>query len=473
MNGINQNYSRYEGESLTAIARNPSAIKSVFLSSTFEDLKEYIKEVQITIREAGLFCSTESWITAYVPTVDECKSRLDNSDKYLGIFAYWYGSIPQDHDISITHLEFTWAEEKWREASDSIAIMMPEELGESEKCLRENASTLILGRYEQEEVHENYLKAFHSKIGVDDRNRWLMLNRFNNLARLCARVSLICAEWKGITPMEAAQGNVEILENNDFKRTATNEELGSLGRDQQFADLKKIVNKVLDFSEVPAIGFIVSGEKDAGQYEFLQHLIRRKKIRIRPTEIGRPQIEQYDLDSLFQWARGSLGIAPFDDETNVLEKLAEAIHNELQEESLCLILDEIHRYSGGVASFYETFWSPLYAELEKLQRQNPASNQLLVFIVDYSGKWGKWNGITKIASGNQIKQSDYRKMFLLKLESFTRVDILNWFDEIDISGNNARRKYLLDVALNDINNQDDGTPQEVFRKLRKENLWNE
>jgi hypothetical protein len=347
---------------------------------------------------------------------------------------------------------------------------MPEELSEAGQYLKGNAAQLIPGRYTEEE-HNNYLKTFHGE--VDDRNRWRMIIRFNDLTELCVRVALICKQWAGITPMEAALGNVEICEKNDFKRTVTNEELGSLGREQQLTDLKKIINKVLDFSDVPAIGFIVSGDKNAGQYEFLQHIIRRKKIRVRPTEIGRPQIEQYDLDSLFQWARESLGIATFDDETNILEKLAAAIYDELQEESVCLILDEIHRYSGGAASFYETFWSPLYTELEKLQRQKPASNQLLVFIVDYSGKSGEWSGITKIVADNQIEQNDYRKMFLLELENFTRVDILNWFDEIEIPGDNARRKTLLNIVLKDVNNQDDGTPQEVFRKLRKENLWNE
>jgi hypothetical protein len=469
-NQQNPGFSRYDGESLTAIAKNPSAIKSVFLSSTFEDLKDYLERVQATIGEADLTCSNKSWITAYVSTVGECRARLENSHSYIGIFAYWYGSIPPNCQQSITHLEFNWAKMKWTDGHPPIAILMPEELSEAGQILRAKAAKLITGRYTEAE-HNNYLKTFHGE--VDDRNRWRMIVRFKDVTELCVRVALICKQWAGINFLEAARGNVEIREKNDFKRIVTNEELGSLGRETQLAGLKKIINKVFDFESVPAIGFIVSGDKDAGQYEFLQHIIRRKKIKVRPPEIGRPQIEQYDLDSLLQWARESSGIAPFDDEINVPEKLAAAIHDELQEESLCLILDEIHRYSGGVAAFYNTFWLPLYTELEKLQARNPAANQLLVFIVDYSGKSGEWNEVTKAVGEGQIELSDYRKMFLLELTKITREDLLNWFDEIELTGDKARRKYLLNIALKDVGNQDDGTPQEVFRKLRKENLWQE
>lgn len=70
-NNQNPNYSRYDGESLIAIAKNPSSVKTVFLSSTFEDLREHIERVQTAIQQAGAFCSTQSWINSYTLTVEE------------------------------------------------------------------------------------------------------------------------------------------------------------------------------------------------------------------------------------------------------------------------------------------------------------------------------------------------------------------------------------------------------------------
>lgn len=203
---------------------------------------------------------------------------------------------------------------------------------------------------------------------------------------------------------------------NELKRKVTDEELGSLGREKQLADLKKIINKLPDFHGVPAIAFVVSGNKDAGQDEFLQHITRRKKIKGRPPQISRPQVEQYGLDLLIQWAGESLGIMVDSQEANSLAELAHLIYDELQNQQLCLILDEIHRYIGEIAAFYKDFWTPLYQELEKLQRQKRAPNQLVVMIVDYADKSSRLSAITKeFISAAQLTETDYSKLFLLQL----------------------------------------------------------
>jgi hypothetical protein len=157
-NNQNPNYARYEGESLIAIVKNPSPIKTVFLSSTFEDLREYIERVQTYIQRAGVFCSTQSWVTTFISTIDECRKRLDESDAYVGIFAYWYGSIPPNSQQSITHLEFNWAKQKWNGHDPPIAIFMPEELSEAGNFLKEKALQLVSKDTIEPKYHDSCLK---------------------------------------------------------------------------------------------------------------------------------------------------------------------------------------------------------------------------------------------------------------------------------------------------------------------------
>jgi hypothetical protein len=289
---------------------------------------------------------------------------------------------------------------------------------------------------------------------------------------LLKTVSIICKQWAGLTFLEAARDNIEITEKNLFKRKVTGEELGLLGREKQLAALKKIINKVPDFPNVPAIALVVSSNKNAGQDEFIQHITRRKKIKGRPPQVGRPQVEQYGLDLLVQWAGESLGVVFEGQEANSLAELARIIYDELQNQNLCLILDEIHRYIGDVPAFYKDFWMPLYKELEKLQRQKQAENQLVVIIVDYADKSNQWTAITKeFISAGELTEADYSKLFLLKLTPITRDDLMDWFEEVEVPV--GKRSYFANVVLKDPDGQIDNTPQEVFRKLRKEDLWKE
>jgi hypothetical protein len=85
----------------------------VFVGSTFIDLKDYRRAV----REAlGNFNTTlrgmEYFGSRPGKPVDECLAEVRESRVYIGIFGMRYGSIPDGHDRSMTHLEYETAQQQ-------------------------------------------------------------------------------------------------------------------------------------------------------------------------------------------------------------------------------------------------------------------------------------------------------------------------------------------------------------------------
>ena len=86
----------------------------VFISSTSIDLPEYREAVMKTLLGLGLFpIGMETWALSGENPVDKCKRMVDESEIYIGIFAYRYGWQPDgDTGKSITEMEYDWAGEK-------------------------------------------------------------------------------------------------------------------------------------------------------------------------------------------------------------------------------------------------------------------------------------------------------------------------------------------------------------------------
>jgi WD40 repeat protein len=88
----------------------------VYLSSTFEDLKEYRAAVLAELEQAGLdVAQMESYVATDERPVDKCLADVAASDIYVGLFAWRYGyEPPAAHGNplgrSITELEYRQAE---------------------------------------------------------------------------------------------------------------------------------------------------------------------------------------------------------------------------------------------------------------------------------------------------------------------------------------------------------------------------
>jgi len=89
---------------------------TIYLSSTYEDLKDYRKAVFDALRKAGYqVFAMEDYVATDKRPVEKCLEDVAQSDIYVGIFAFRYGYVPPpEHNnpegLSITELELRKAE---------------------------------------------------------------------------------------------------------------------------------------------------------------------------------------------------------------------------------------------------------------------------------------------------------------------------------------------------------------------------
>jgi hypothetical protein len=92
------------------------ATATIYLSSTYEDLKDYRGAVFETLRKAGHHViGMEDYVATDQRPIDECLLDVEKADLYVGLFAFRYGYVPPPHHknpdgLSITELEFRHAE---------------------------------------------------------------------------------------------------------------------------------------------------------------------------------------------------------------------------------------------------------------------------------------------------------------------------------------------------------------------------
>ncbi len=85
----------------------------IYISSTFEDLKECRRQVELVVRRMGHEdVAMEYYIAEDQRPVDKCLADVARCDLYLGIFAWRYGWIPTADNpdrLSITEMEYRQA----------------------------------------------------------------------------------------------------------------------------------------------------------------------------------------------------------------------------------------------------------------------------------------------------------------------------------------------------------------------------
>ncbi|MDZ7376294.1 MAG: DUF4062 domain-containing protein, partial [candidate division KSB1 bacterium] len=86
----------------------------VFVSSTYEDLKEYREAVRDAIISRGYQPIMMEYFTpeGTEPPKPECLKRLREADIVVAIYAFRYGHIFEGDDKSITELEYELAVKK-------------------------------------------------------------------------------------------------------------------------------------------------------------------------------------------------------------------------------------------------------------------------------------------------------------------------------------------------------------------------
>lgn len=92
--------------------RRDDTLRMVFVSSTYEDLKDYRATTIKAIRRFGwLTEAMENFVSQDARPKDECLELVRQCDVYVGIFAHRYGHIPEGDELSITEQEYLCARE--------------------------------------------------------------------------------------------------------------------------------------------------------------------------------------------------------------------------------------------------------------------------------------------------------------------------------------------------------------------------
>lgn len=443
----------------------------IFLSSTVKDLSGYRRQVQdALIKRAQVACFlSEDWSGGYDDTLQKCHDRLRNANGYMGIFGFWYGSIPPNSEKSITHLEFEWAMDHWASHPyPPVAIFMPRPHSQAALELKALAQECIPADLEQQVKHKQQIQKFHQTI----HNQWRTVKFFSDQRELREYAIVAVLMWRNVTPTAAATQQIEVARLHPFRKV-TDIQLGALGRKKQTDAVEAILSEVVSYKEVPAIGLLIYGNENAGQREFLEHLRELKQFRRgRPTKIGRPPLSHYNLQTFIQWAGTMLGVSTTDKPLETPQDLAEIVSQELKNQSLYLILDRVNRVPGGVAAFQTQFWTPFFQHLKELRTLYHLQHRLIVVVLDYTTQCD--NRLDLFCEWDpETETLDFSKLIKLPgLGDFSKRDVLLWLEQLEVPDQpDGRRVELAETILIDETGAPDGTPLHVFNRLCDEVLW--
>jgi tetratricopeptide (TPR) repeat protein len=97
----------------------------VFISSTFEDLKEYREAaIEVVNRYKGVPLAMEFFMSKPQEPIKVCEKEIHECDVFVGIYAHKYGFIPTGETKSITQLEYELAKKLKK---DCLCFIVKEE----------------------------------------------------------------------------------------------------------------------------------------------------------------------------------------------------------------------------------------------------------------------------------------------------------------------------------------------------------
>lgn len=161
---------------------------SVYLSSTYEDLKEHRRAVSEALRQAGYqVVEMEDYVATDARPVERCLADVSEADIFVGIVAFRYGYVPLDarfnpNQLSVNELEFRHAKSLGKTcllflASDNapwsprfIDSVSGDDKGERIDRLRRDLQSQFLVQYfaTPEELAQNVLAAVARLPGRPD-----------------------------------------------------------------------------------------------------------------------------------------------------------------------------------------------------------------------------------------------------------------------------------------------------------------
>jgi Domain of unknown function (DUF4062) len=430
----------------------------VFLSSTFQDFNDYRDEVSAALEEDADVRATllENVAGPYVDTVELCRQALHNSDAYLLLLAHWYGSIPPPGSKSITHREYEWACDRWKNrANCPIAVLMPQAGSPADLDLKEKAAALLStadDRYRSD--HPRLIAEFQRQV----TGNWRRVMYFPTKERAARKALVAYSYWRGENPLRAAAAGPQFEGiNTDLLSSAS---LGSLGRREQMDALQRELARIKIRPNVPGAVFLVSGHELAGQRHFLDYVSRAGVFPGRPAAPTLLPSQQFPSVKLPGWASDQLGFSGAD-RAEAIPDLAAHIALELKKQALTFFLADVGVLAGRGESFVRDFWSPLYRALAELRQQQSFKYRLFSIVADYEATPELWQN-----SVSPADPAEYEKLVPLpRLGDITADALAQWLEQKAVA--EEQRPAILREVLKGKATENPGI---VFERLNRQSF---
>lgn len=458
--------------SQTTAASPGPGVSKVFLSSTIEDYKSLRAEVHDAARKAETYCwLSEETTTTYESVEDYCRRMLLGSQGYILLLGHWYGSVPPQEKSkrgpqgrSITHLEFGWAFERWRDRpGQTMAVLMPELGSPLDRTLLRRAQEILRERHLDEVAHAASLEAFRNEVsGVNVK--WRYIAPFDTVPTLREQVIVACNRFReGLlihAPLVGSGAPAAGFAASDIG----NAELGLLGRTRHVEEMKRAISD-LEAGSFPALAVLVHGDRDAGHMVFLSHLFAEVLGPYKPRERRNEWANAFaGLEALCAWFARSLGLGPGSDTP---EGVAERCLPKLGQQPLALLLDRVGKFGGGIGAFHAQFWRPFCGRLQQLW--HPGLHRVLAILTTYSADTAAWQALARDTADDAAAPTDGSLLWPLpRLTPFTAAHFPRWFDAVGVVADATQRAALVRRLLGGEEGENDPLPLHVLDRLRAE-----
>jgi hypothetical protein len=424
----------------------------VFISSTAVDLEE---DCRPFVRSAVTGCKAdevcmESWVTDFIEAEQVCRLKLAGSSHYLGVFAHWRGSSPSGQERSYTEAEFDWA----CELNKTKAIFMPKAATPYDRKLRRRAKAQDARAAEAQKNFRNRVRTIATAMD------------FDGLPQLVEKTIQVVDAWlgKGIVSEGRQAGAAASA------RTPNESDLVTLGRRELVAQFERAFDIIGGEGLAEVVGFLVHGPVGYGHAQAVRRLreaFEDANDDAQPRRVVLPIGGYWDGDDL-SGMLSAFGRA-VDElwEPSDVSALAARVKKLLATEHVILEINDLQRYTGGLASFVEQFWKPLTDALGAQAHQHK-----LVAFMSYEGApehaWGACTFDTEEDDEADFELS--RPVKLPALEAFTEKELTawlrGWLKEIGTrGGDTARQLEQARKLAATIYAETGGKPQDVYTKL--------
>jgi hypothetical protein len=362
-------------------------------------------------------------------------------------------------------MEFEWALTRWRGAQPTcIAVMLPKINSPIDLEMQKRATEIVAKRKIDQTKHSKRIEDFRRRV----TDSWHKVNFFSDVQELREHAIVVGLQWRFGSFRDAARCG-QLHAELEMASRPDEASLGMLGRERQIQAMEQALAE-LKIGQQRALAVLVHGDDQAGQRAFLAHLESKLLRPFRPERRGRRVPHTFlDLSGLCAWVAQSLGLPSTNENTPA--SVAERAAIKLRERPMCLILDGIAAYNGGIVGFHNQFWKPFFEELSKQYNFAPFNHRMVTVLSDYSGSDQQWASVACNADEDAEDRDRSLLLALPKLGSFTQSQVTLWLSKMDYSDDPpgslnevAKRAITNDLGARDL------IPMKVLDRLRFEQL---